>query len=841
MPGSPVSEPARHDIHDEDGAKHQFQEIVEHGPAIIYIARADAVISTAYISPQITRVLGYTPDEFIANPALWFELLHPDDLPLFAADVAAQRAKAERASIEYRLIARDGRIVWFRDEIAYVRDGRGELKHIRGVLLDITAQKQAEEALRHAAAIIDTSQDAIMSTDPNGIIRTWNPSAERIYGYSAEEIIGQSVRLLLPEGRLENERTVRDQLLRGEHPEPRESVRRRKDGRLVDVSISHAPILDESGAVVALATIARDITEQKQAERALRRSEERFRSLIQNATDLITLTDANGVILYESPAITEMLGLLPHETIGNHLFDEVHPDDRPRAVEYLRDAVDAPGPNEAIELRFRHVDGSWRSIEACVTNLLEDPAVAAMVFNSHDVTERRMFEEQLQRQAFYDPLTGLPNRSLLLDRIEHALARTKRGGHRVAVAFLDLDRFKVVNDSLGHAAGDRLLVNVAHRLLDAVRAEDTVARLGGDEFVVLIEDVADLSEVAAIARRVIDIFQTPVAVDDHEAFVATSIGVALSGERGEAIDSGELLRNADIALYRAKGEGRGRFVIFDPSMNVFSAERLSLESDLQRAVERGELRLAFQPEVDLRTGKITGLEALARWEHPRRGLIAPGDFIPIAEETGLIVQIGQWVLEEACRQARAWRDQALTSEPLTIAVNLSARQFQQAGLVEHLECVLADTDIEPAQLRLEITESVLVQEAGAARATLQRVKDLGVQIAIDDFGIGYSSLAYLTRLLADTLKVDRSFVAAIGRDEQSFAIVAAVASLAHALGMSVTAEGIETARQLELVRASGCDHGQGYHFSKPVSAAVVETLVSAPGFPPNPDSAHLAG
>jgi diguanylate cyclase (GGDEF)-like protein len=428
--------------------------------------------------------------------------------------------------------------------------------------------------------------------------------------------------------------------------------------------------------------------------------------------------------------------------------------------------------------------------------------------------------------AFHDPLSALPNRALFLDRLEQALARAERRRTCVAVLFLDLDDFKVVNDSLGHQAGDRLLQEVAGRLRTCLRPEDTAARLGGDEFAVLLEEVADQDEALATAARIHAAMRVPVELAGRAVIIGLSIGVELSTPTDARAD--ELLRRADLALYRAKADGKGGYAVFDPSLETHALERLEIESDLRQALERDELQLLYQPILTLDNGRVGEVEALLRWNHPRRGQVSPTTFIPVAETTGLIVAIGQWVLEEACQQLRTWQDAYPTHPPLVMSVNLSGRQFQHPGLVADVRRTIARCGIDPRCLKLEITESVLMRDVESAVSTCVALKALGVQLAIDDFGTGYSSLGQLKRLPFDTLKIDRSFVDGLGRDDQDMAIVRSVVTLAKTLSLSVTAEGIETPLQEAHLRSLGCERGQGFLFARPQTPETISPLLTDP-------------
>jgi diguanylate cyclase (GGDEF)-like protein/PAS domain S-box-containing protein len=559
-----------------------------------------------------------------------------------------------------------------------------------------------------------------------------------------------------------------------------------------------------------------------------RESEERFRALVQNSSDVVAIVRADGVTSYISPVVERILGYKPEHGVGRNAFQPpmMHPDDADRVRQIFARLMGSPGAEATTDFRLRHVDGRWVQVEATSKNLLYDPNIGGIVVNYRDITERKNFEERLKHQAFHDPLTGLPNRALFMNRLGHALIRAERSEKAAAVLFLDLDNFKVINDSLGHEAGDKLLVSIAERLRVCLRAEDTAARFGGDEFTILLEDVKDASDALGVASHVTRALSEPFALEARKVFITTSMGIAL-GTSGRERPT-DLLRNADVALYRAKATGKATYEVFDPFMNIAALERLDLEVDLRRATERGEFAVHYQPQVEVATGKITGWEALVRWMHPDRGPIFPAAFLPAAEESGLIIQIGNLVLEEACRQAREWQqEQAPTEPPLKMSVNISARQLQRPDdLLGEIVRILRETDLAPGSLVMEITESMLMDDAEHNVDVLRRLQDLGVSIAVDDFGTGYSNLAYLKRFPVDWLKVDKSFVDGLGESPETTAIVEAMVSLATAMGMQTVAEGIESTGQADLLRALGCELGQGYYFSEPLQAHEANALLS---------------
>lgn len=553
----------------------------------------------------------------------------------------------------------------------------------------------------------------------------------------------------------------------------------------------------------------------------VRQSEARFGSLIRNALDLITILDADGTIRYESPAVERTFGYQPDELLGRNAFDLIHPEDLSATYAAFVTALDDPGITPTVEFRFRHRDGSWRWLEATGTNLLADPAVGGLVVNSRDVTERKESAGRLWHQAHHDSLTELPNRVLFLDRLTQALSKPESAS--VAVLFLDLDGFKVVNDSLGHEYGDRLLVAAAERLTSTLRAGDVLARFGGDEFTILQKHVTTARDAILMAERLHRVLAAPFAVNGHTLVITSSVGVVLSSS--ELSTPTDLLRAADVALYRAKAKGKGGSAVFDATRDASAFEQLERETALRHALEVGELRVHYQPKVDLTTGRLVGVEALVRWQHPTAGLLPPDAFIRLAEETGLIVPLGAWVLREACHQAMAWHEKFPDVGMLEMCVNVSPGQVRHPDLVGQVRAILHETGFPPERLTLEITERGLVEDAEATDRTVAALQALGVHLAIDDFGAYQAGIGYLRRWPMDKLKVDQTLVADLDRDERCRAIVAAVVGLAHLLGMGVTGEGIETAEQVTRLREMGCNFGQGYFFAPPLPADELVALL----------------
>jgi len=556
----------------------------------------------------------------------------------------------------------------------------------------------------------------------------------------------------------------------------------------------------------------------------LRASEQRFHALVQHSSEVVILIDADGRVVYVSESMGRVLGYRDEDLLGRPLNQLLGADAGARLVEGLTDVAQRPYGMLELELPFRHRAGHACTAQITVTNLLDNPAVGGLVLNIRDVSERRQLEDQLSHQAFHDSLTALANRALFKDRVEHAVARTKRQTPSVAVLFLDLDGFKEVNDSLGHAAGDRLLIQVGQRLGACVRPSDTVARFGGDEFAVLIEDASDDLELAAVAERTLEELRQPFFINDRELHISGSMGIARMDPDVDGVD--QLLRNADLAMYRAKAAGQGGFERYDPGMHTELVQRVQLEADLRRALDEGDLFLHYQPTIDLASGQITGAEALARWRHPTRGLVPPTEFIPLAEASGLIQRLGAWVLQEACRQAAVWQQaNSRRDKPFSLSVNLSGKQLQHVQVVQDVANALHESGLPPDSLVLEMTESVLMDDGETVLDILRRIKGLGARLAIDDFGTGYSSLSYLHRFPVDILKIDRSFVERLSLTSDNAELARTIVRLGQSLQLVTVAEGVEDSAQFLTLRRMGCDVGQGFYFGRPMEGQDMERLL----------------
>jgi diguanylate cyclase (GGDEF)-like protein/PAS domain S-box-containing protein len=546
-----------------------------------------------------------------------------------------------------------------------------------------------------------------------------------------------------------------------------------------------------------------------------------FQALVQHATDMIVVIDGNGMISYESPAIERILGWKPDQRLGTPALDTVHPDFLHRAQGAVAYVLANPDQPRTVELQKQDTSGQWHWVESTFTNLLDKPPVHGIVVNYRVVDERKALEAELTHRALHDPLTGLANRVLLRDRLEGLREDAKHGIPKIALLFIDIDNFKTVNDGFGHAAGDQLLIDIGRRLRTCVRPQDLVVRLGGDEFAMLMEIAESENEAAIVARRVLEVMQVPFEVLGHEAHVRASVGISTSN--GEVPDADVMLGEADLAMYHAKAEGKAQFAVFSVEMGELVRYRLKTEAELRAALQEGQIRVLYQPILDLASHEVTGVEALVRWQHPERGWLEPVEFLDVAESSGLIIPIGRQVLEEACRQLRRWREEF--KPDLRLCVNLSATQLQARNVIENVMSALGDAGVEADALILEVTEGALVVDPKRMAATLQSLSSLGITVAVDDFGTGYSSLSHLRRFPVDIIKVDRTFIEGLCIAVEDATITRAVLAVAAEFALDVIAEGIETERQEAELRRLGCRHGQGFLYSKPVDPDCVDDIL----------------
>jgi diguanylate cyclase (GGDEF)-like protein/PAS domain S-box-containing protein len=685
----------------------RYRALVEQLPPILVTRVAGALGTQLYVGPQAEAVLGYSQSAWSHDPNLWFKLIHPEDAAWVLAAMRRRRETDEQLQLEYRMIARGGRVVWVRSYSIVIRDTIANTRYVQWLMLNITERKYAEQALK-------------------------------------------------------------------------------------------------------------DI-------------ETRYRTLVEQipAITYIGASAGAGAAMYVSPQVDGILGFTPTEwkRDPNSWISAVHPDDRPQVRAELERSTET---GSALNVECRFVAREGRSIwMRCHAVLVRDETGAPQFWHGvmFDVNESKQLEQQLQHQAFHDALTGLPNRALLRDRLEHALKRMARKRGAVGLLFVGLDNFKVVNDSIGHESGDALLRQVAQRIVGSLRAGDTAARHGSDEFAVLVEEISKTADAALVAERLIEGFQQPFDVGGREFVLSASIGIAVSISAHDRAD--DLLRHADVAMSQAKRLGRARYAMFDPSMSAHIEHRLELEHELRRAVDGDELQIYFQPIVDLTNGEVRELEALVRWQHPHKGLISPAEFIPIAEETGLIIPIGNWIVDEACRHVGAWQRTYPDSKGISVSINISARQFQHEALVADVARALNQAQVNASRLRIELAESSMMRDVDLTISTLTALKALGVQFAIDDFGTGYSSLAYLKRFPVDTLKIDRAFIAEFEHSREDRALVRSIIAAGKALQLTVTAEGIERETQLAELRTLGCDRGQGYIFSEPLPPEEIGRLLAA--------------
>jgi diguanylate cyclase (GGDEF)-like protein/PAS domain S-box-containing protein len=815
-------------------SEERIRTLLQNTSDIITLLEADGTVR--YVSPAVERVTGYRPQERIGTSA--FGSVHPDDREQ-ALNTFAEILKEAglHAPLEFRVPHKEGSWCYLEHVVNNLLDD----PTVSGVVVtsrDVTERKEAERKLREAEqryrTLIEQGPAVVYIQEigsPDSAIYM-SPQIETLTGYSPEECKDPALRwgMVHPEERewlqAEDERAGEPgQIFTTEY----RVVHR--DGGTKWVHNESVLIEDEMSGTRYWQGFMLDITERKTFEEALERLSRQHEMVLKSAGEGIFGLDLDGNATFVNPAAVRITGWEAEELVGRRQHDLLH-HTKPDGSPYPREECPIHAALEDGTIHSRDDEVFWRKdgtsfpVEYMSSPILQDGEVIGAVVTFKDITERKAVEQQLHHQAFHDPLTGLPNRALFMDRLERALTRANRRGNKVAVLFMDLDNFKVINDSLGHKAGDQLIVAVAERLETSLRSEDTAARLGGDEFTILVEDISSVGEVVQVAERIADILRPPFVLEEQEVFTTVSTGLALNSTVQE--QPADLLRHADLAMYRAKRRGKARYEVFEPSMDAKAVERLMLETGLRRALVRQEFRVYYQPILALENNKIAGVEALVRWEHPQRGLLLPEEFISIAEETGLIVRIGQWVLREAGKQARIWRERYPGTPPLTISVNLSTREFFHPKLVAE---VLDESDIDPASLQLEITEGSMTNNGTSwADRTLRNLKRMGVQLAIDDFGLGYSSLSYLKRFPVDFLKIDRSFIAGLGGEPNGVSkdaeIVKATIELTHALGLKVIAEGVETSEQLRRLRNMKCDFAQGNYFSEPLPSEELAVILA---------------
>lgn len=771
-----------------------------------------------FVNQAFGEFLGKHPQDIVGLPVSQF-------LKSYFGDATRTRFRTlitQGSPAQTRLVRTqdDGAKQYVEFHVVPILDPHGQLKHMIGVGRDVTQQcdalAKAVESEAYYRAIFDQSPHPVMIFSPAGEILSCNQAVLDRLGINMHELRKKSFAELVHPSDLQASFEHFKEAACGKTPAPLVARGRNRDGEYVEAAITDVPIVLD-GKIVAVVAMMNDLTQ-------LRRLEERLRlsaNALANIAEAAVITTPDLSVISANRAFTSITGYMEAEFVGRSPLELWADDADQPSTEEVRLAIERDGYWQGETKNRRKSGETYPSLTAISAVRDQQDRITHFVGVFSDVSKFKAYEERLEHLAHHDSLTNLPNRAMFECHVNTAISRSKRNGKPFALMFLDLDQFKAVNDSLGHRAGDELLRSVAKRLSESLRGTDVVARLGGDEFGMLLGDLTSSTDAARVAEKVLTALSTPHLQPSYELFTSASVGLAIYPDDGE--EPLTLLKNADAAMYLAKKEGRNTYRFFSADINAKAHEYLVLANNLRHALERNEFHLLFQPVVDLSTGRIIGAEALLRWTHPESGLVSPATFIPIAETTGLIGVIGEWVLYEACRQATQW--QRLGHPPVRVAVNLSARQFREPGLVEKIEAVLAETGLAPQWLELEITETMMMENPERVKTILGELHARGISIAIDDFGTGYSSLSYLKAFPCDFVKIDRSFIDGVPKDQNDITITETVIGMAQRLGMRVIAEGIETSEQLEFLRRGGCEEGQGFLFSKPLPPGQIAKLL----------------
>ena len=807
----------------------RFRSLIETLPAYVYEVEAKPPFEPIYWSPKIEE-LGYPLENWFQIPKFWMSVVHPDDREKIIR--ANEKAISEGTGNEYefRVIAADGSIRWMYDKGGFIYDEKNQPVRWQGVMIDITERRVADEKLRESQQklqlVMDTIPQAVWWKDSNSVYVGCNRFLAQIAGFeSPDEIIGLTD-YDLPWAKEEADfyrECDRRVMETGKSEYHIIEPQLQADGKQAWLETNKAPLRNSKGEIVGVLGTFEDITDRIRADAALRESEYKLRTLLESMTEGLVQVNNENVIEFVNDRFCEMSGYEREELLGD-VTDIFFTEEGQKFVkEANRKRSEGFSSQYEIQLKKKSGEMIWVLIGGAPIIDAGGKITGTMgVFT--DINERKIAEEQLLHDAFHDALTGLANRTLFMDHLQQTIKRGKRKPGRIyAVLFLDFDRFKVINDSLGHAEGDNLLKQLAQRLEESMRFGDLLARLGGDEFTILLDELNHTDDAIQIAERIQSDLKNPFILNDREIFISASIGIALSTAGHTCAE--DMLRDADIAMYRAKAEGKAQYQVFDQSMHKYAITKLQLETEMRQALRNAEFYLNYQPIVSLENNTLAGFEALIRWNHPERGIVSPSEFIPVAEENGLVIPLGRWILYESCRQMREWQKNNADFLGLKISVNLSTKQFLQPDLVEQVTAALVSTQLDPHCLKLEITESQVMENSDKSISMMNRLRALGIEISLDDFGTGYSSLSYLHRLPVNYLKIDRSFVSRMVENKENGEIVHTIIKLAQNLKMRVVAEGIETAAQLAQLKLLNCELGQGYFFSKPLDPEEVESFV----------------
>lgn len=785
-----------------------------------------------WMNSGFCQILGYNESELLQ---LGFpDLTHSQDLASsWELCQALLNGSIPKFSREKRYIHKNGSVIWGNVTVSLARDFDGQPQYFIAVLTDISDRKRAEQALQESEHryyhLMQVSPVGIFHLDTNGECVYANPHGCEMAGLGLVEMLGTGwTQNIHPQDR----QIVFDQLQEIRKDRHKKNCKYRflqGNGTVTWVLSEAIAQVDRERQITGYVWTVTDITALQKTEQELRQSEEQFRHTFAFAPIGMAIASLDGRFNRVNQGLCEPLGYGSEELLGKTFTDLIHPEERSVFLEMKQQLLS--GEISFFQQENRYVAKDGHTVYALLKMVLvRDPIgnPVQLLGQFVDISDRKKVEEQLVHDAFHDSLTGLPNRAMFLERVSMAIKRTKRYPNQLfAILFLDVDRFKVINDSMGPVMGDRLLIAISDKLQQCLRSTDMVARLGGDEFTILLEDIKDIKDATKAADRILELLSLPLTLEGYEVVTTASIGIAMLSPTYDRPE--QVLRDADIAMYRAKRSGKGRYEVFDKVMYSYALGLLQLENDLRRAIEKREFQLHYQPITSLSSASLTGFEALVRWIHPERGMVSPAEFIPIAEETGLIVPLGEWVLREACQQMKQWQQEFPGAESLKMSVNLSAKQLREPKLMQMIDDILLETNLNPSCLKLEITESVLMENTDVVAKILWQMRSRKIELSLDDFGTGYSSLSYLHSFPVNTVKIDRSFVSRMNENEENSEIIKAIVTLAHTLGMDAIAEGIETSEQLAQLKLLACEQGQGFFFSKPLdSQAATELLAQTP-------------